>query len=426
LNEVDFTVAIGDKSVMTTTTPKLAAIIVAAGTGSRMAQDTPKQFLDLCGKPVLCHSVDAFLSHAGISELVIVGAADQLSRIDEAIKIDGSAISRTKARVQIVSGGARRQESVRAGLEALADTGTDLVAIHDAARPLLDHGIINNLVAALHAGADAALPVMPVVDTLKSVEGEQINGTVDRATLRAAQTPQIFRLAKIKELHDRFRDDEDFTDDISMAEAAGLVIRSISGEQKLMKLTHETDFLILDALARQNNEQGDQQPMTAPDIRVGNGFDVHKFSDAPGPIMLAGVSVPSDRGMLAHSDGDVGLHALCDAIFGALGDGDIGFHFPPSDPQWQGKDSAHFLAFAVGRCRHYGASLQHLDLTIICETPKITPHRDAMRSRIAEITGLAVERIGVKATTSEGLGFTGRGEGIAAQASATVLFGAST
>ena len=426
MNEVDFTVAIGDKSVMTTATPTLAAIIVAAGSGSRMAQDTPKQFLDLCSKPVLRHSIDAFLSHPMVRELVIVGATDQLSRIDELISTAGPISGRTKARMQIVSGGARRQDSVRAGLDALAGTDAVLVAIHDAARPFLDHRMIDNLIAALQAGADAALPVMPVVDTLKSVEGEKINGTVDRATLRAAQTPQMFRLDKIKALHDRFRDDEDFTDDISMAEEAGLVIRTIPGEQKLMKLTHKTDFLILDALARQHDEKGDQQPMTAPDIRVGNGFDVHKFSDAPGPIMLAGISVPSDRGMLAHSDGDVGLHALCDAIFGALGDGDIGFHFPPSDPQWQGKDSAHFLAFAVNRCRHHGASLRHLDLTIICETPKITPHRDAMRARIAEITGLPIERIGVKATTSEGLGFTGRGEGIAAQASATVLFGATT
>ena len=445
--------------------PAIAAVIVAAGSGSRMAGATPKQFLDLCGKPVLCHSVDNFASHAAVVEIVIVGPPDDLASVRRAL----GPRRMQDERLRIVAGGATRQQSVKAGLAALGGSedgnrtgdkgGSDgggrfgdmisnranLVGIHDAARPLVSHAVIDRLAAAISDEVPAALPVLPVADTLKSahvqksthvqelVQVGRISGTIDRNGFWVAQTPQMFDLATILALHEGYERHEGHdgtqpvTDDVSLAEAAGLAVAAIEGDRRLMKLTHQDDLAMLVALAQNDPAKEDLAGGSGAmaemmDLRVGNGFDVHKFADTPGPIMLAGISVPSPHGMLAHSDGDVGLHALCDAIFGALGDGDIGFHFPPSDARWKTADSAQFLRFAVDRCAQHKAKLRHLDLTIICEMPKITPHRDAMRARIAEISGLPIARIGVKATTSEGLGFTGRGEGIAAQATASVLF----
>ncbi len=456
--------------------PAIAAVIVAAGSGSRMAGATPKQFLDLSGKPVLCHCVDNFASHAAVVEIVIVGPPDDLASVRRAL----GPRRMEDERLRIVAGGATRQQSVKAGLAALGGSensdrigdkgGSDgggrfvdmtsnrakLVGIHDAARPLVSHAVIDRLAAAISDDVPAALPVLPVADTLKSahvrksthvqeslhiqelVQAGRISGTIDRNGVWAAQTPQMFDLATILALHEGYERHEGHdgtrpvTDDVSLAEAAGLPIAAIEGDRRLMKLTHQDDLAMLVALAqndpakkdlaKEDSAGGSGTMAEMMDLRVGNGFDVHKFADTPGPIMLAGISVPSPHGILAHSDGDVGLHALCDAIFGALGDGDIGFHFPPSDARWKNADSAQFLRFAVERCAQHNAELRHLDLTIICETPKITPRRDAMRARIAEISGLPITRIGVKATTSEGLGFTGRGEGIAAQATASVLF----
>lgn len=400
------------------TPPAIAAVIVAAGSGSRMQEAVPKQFLALCGKPVLCHSVDAFASHAAVVEIIIVGPADDLASVGRALGTERMG----DERLRIVAGGATRQQSVRAGLAALAGSRARLVGIHDAARPLVSHAVIDRLATAISDDVTAALPVLAVTDTLKSAESGRISGTIDRSNVWAAQTPQMFDLATIARLHEENDGTQPVTDDISLAEDAGLRIASIEGDRRLMKLTHEDDLAMLVALAGDGPAKGDGAMAEMMDMRVGNGFDVHRFADGPGPIMLAGISVPSQHGMLAHSDGDVGLHALCDAIFGALGDGDIGFHFPPSDARWKNADSAQFLRYAVERCGQHNAELRHLDLTIICEAPKITPHRDAMRARIAEISGLPISRIGVKATTSEGLGFTGRGEGIAAQATASLLF----
>jgi len=420
LNAVDIGNLFGDKSGMKASiskrATKLAVVIVAAGRGERMGSSTPKQFMILCGKPVLCHSIDAFRTHKAVSKIVVVTAADQMTNT-------AGLIANGTRDIEIVRGGETRQESVRAGLAALAASDADLVAIHDAARPLLSHRVIDRLLAAMTGEVEAALPIMPVVDTLKSCEGGFVMSTLARDRIGAAQTPQVFPLSTIRKLHEKNAAQQGFTDDVSMVEAAGLRVAAVAGEPELMKLTQASDLALLTALLnRENTSPKSGNHMIENDIRFGTGFDVHKFSDQPGPIMLGGVSIPSTRGMLAHSDGDVALHALCDAIFGALGDGDIGFHFPPSDMRWKDADSADFLTFALQRCAAHGAELRHLDLTIICEQPKIGPHRDAIRSRISAITGLAAERIGVKATTSEGLGFTGRGEGIAAQAAATVIF----
>jgi 2-C-methyl-D-erythritol 4-phosphate cytidylyltransferase/2-C-methyl-D-erythritol 2,4-cyclodiphosphate synthase len=280
-----------------------------------------------------------------------------------------------------------------------------------------------------------AVPVLPIVDSIKTIDKNNsqnsptsgrglITGGIDRSQLAAAQTPQLFRRDIITKLHDDFAGKGGFTDDCSLAEAAGFKITIFDGAKQLMKLTDADDFAMLSHLiaanstAQEYQQQTDDNSMT--ETRFGTGFDVHKFSDEAGPIWLGGIKLDSDRRMLAHSDGDVGLHALCDAIFGALADGDIGAHFPPSDPQWQNADSAIFLDFATKRVLTRGGRIMNLDLTFICETPKIGPHRDAIRHRIAKICGISIDRVSVKATTSEGLGFTGRGEGIAAQASASI------
>lgn len=397
----------------------LTAIIVAAGGGARMGGGLEKQFRDFGGRPVLAYSVDAFLRHPATRRVVVVVAEGRRRAAQEALgQLAGD------DRVEITNGGDRRQDSVRAGLAA-ADSDAGLVAIHDAARPLLSQQMISTLAQAMTDDVQAALPVLPVVDTLKTLAGTRVESTTSRANLGRAQTPQIFWRDHLLALYDAHDPAAEITDDIQLVETDGGQVAAVPGDERLWKLTTPRDFDILAALAG-DGEMFMTSHSPAPDIRTGSGFDVHKFGDGPGPLMLAGVAVPHDRGLAAHSDGDVGLHALCDAIFGALADGDIGSHFPPSDARWKDAESGQFLAFAAERCAARGATILNLDLTLICEQPKIGPHRDAMRARIAALAAIDLERVAVKATTSEGLGFTGRGEGIAAQAAATLLFGAAT
>ena len=309
------------------------------------------------------------------------------------------------------SGGATRQASVRAGLEALAGQSPDIVLIHDAARPFVTAAVISRAIDA--AGlTGAAVPAIAVTDTIKLIgDTGHVEATPERARLRIAQTPQSFRFDVILDAHRRAQREgrDDFTDDAALAEWAGLTVATFEGDPANMKLTTPEDFV------REEARLG----AALGDVRTGSGYDVHAFGDGD-HVMICGVPVPHTRGFLAHSDGDVGLHALVDAILGALADGDIGSHFPPSDPQWKGAASHQFLKYAVDRVAARGGRIAHLDVTLICERPKIGQYRDAMRARIAEITGLHLSRVAVKATTSERLGFTGREEGIAAMASATI------
>lgn len=310
-----------------------------------------------------------------------------------------------------VDGGATRQASVRAGLEALASDAPDIVLIHDAARAFVSQAVITRAIdAALATGA--AIPVVAVTDTIKLVaESGSVEATPSRAHLRIAQTPQAFAFDAILDAHRRAAREgrDDFTDDSALAEWAGLTVATFEGDVANMKLTTPEDF------AREEARLGS----ALGDIRTGTGYDVHALTDGD-HLMLCGLRVPFTKAFLAHSDGDVGLHAIVDAILGALADGDIGSHFPPSDPKWKGAASDQFLAHAVELVKRRGGRIAHLEVTMICEAPKIGPLRDAMRARISEITGLPVSRIAVKATTSERLGFTGRQEGIAATASATI------
>ena len=397
--------------------PRLAVVVVAAGGSRRMGGSLEKQFREFGQTTVLAMCVSAFLRHSETGCVVIVTAAGRQNAARTALGELGN-----DQRVMLVTGGARRQDSVLAGLVAAQESDLPFVAVHDAARPCVPQQVISNLVAAIEDGAAAALPVLPVVDTLKRIEADRVTATADRDGLARAQTPQMFRLADFVARHRSHPSDSEITDDVRLYEKDDSPITAVKGDDLLMKLTTPGDFTILSSLIAGNGEF-DMPADTPPiDIRTGNGFDVHRFGDGDGPIILGGVEIQHDRGLAAHSDGDVGLHALCDAIFGALADGDIGSHFPPSDPQWKDADSAAFLSFAKDLCAAHGARILHLDLTLICEQPKIGPHRDAMRQRIAELSGLPLERVGVKATTSEKLGFTGRGEGIAAQATATLLF----
>jgi 2-C-methyl-D-erythritol 4-phosphate cytidylyltransferase/2-C-methyl-D-erythritol 2,4-cyclodiphosphate synthase len=310
-----------------------------------------------------------------------------------------------------VAGGASRQASVRAGLEALSAMAPDIVLVHDAARPFCSTELVSRAIVAC-GSTGAAIPALEVTDTIKRVDAAgQVAGTVDRATLRAVQTPQAFAFPVLLEAHRRAAKEgrEDFTDDAALAEWAGLKVSVFAGDSGNVKLTTDEDFAKAEA----------RRIASLTDVRLGNGFDVHAFGDGD-HIWLGGIRIPHDRGLTGHSDADVGLHALVDAILGALADGDIGKHFPPTDPRWKGAASDQFLKFAVERVAKRGGKIAHLDLTVICEAPKIGPHRDAIRQRIAEIADLAIERVAVKATTSEQLGFTGRKEGIAAIATATV------
>lgn len=382
---------------------RTAVIIVAAGRGLRAGPGGPKQYRTLGGRSVISRAMAAFCGHPQVAAVQPVVNPDDIA-------IFNQAVGNIRAMAP-VNGGATRQASVRAGLEALVATAPDIVLIHDAARPFANDALIARAIEAATT-TGAAVPVIPVTDTIKQVDARgHVDATPERAKLRIAQTPQAFRYDVILEAHRRAAREgrDDFTDDAALAEWAGLTVATFEGDPANMKLTTPEDF------AREEARLG----AALGDIRTGTGYDVHAFGDGD-HLMLCGVRVPHNRGFLAHSDGDVGLHALVDAILGALADGDIGSHFPPSDPQWKGAASDKFLVYAMERVKARGGRVAHLEVTMICERPKIGPLRDTMRARIAEITGLPLSRVAVKATTSERLGFTGREEGIAATASATI------
>jgi 2-C-methyl-D-erythritol 4-phosphate cytidylyltransferase / 2-C-methyl-D-erythritol 2,4-cyclodiphosphate synthase len=381
----------------------VAAVVVAGGRGLRAGGDVPKQYRQISGEPVIRPSLAAFARHAGVSLVQPVIHAD-----------DAALFRAASAGVSVlpaVPGGATRQASVRAGLEALQPHGPQLVLVHDAARPFASQALIARAIAAGRASG-AAVPVIGVADTVKSVDAAGcVTGTIDRSHLRMVQTPQAFGFAALLDAHRRAKaaGRDDFTDDAALAEWAGLKVTTFEGEAENVKLTTDGDFVRAEAA----------KLAALSDVRTGFGFDVHGFV-AGDYVMLGGVRIAHPRGLSGHSDADVVLHALVDAILGALADGDIGVHFPPTDPQWRGASSDRFLAFAAERVRARGGRIAHLDVTVVCEAPRIGTHRDAIRARIAEIAGVPLERVAVKATTSEKMGFTGRGEGMAAFANATV------
>lgn len=382
---------------------RTAAILVAAGRGLRAGAGGPKQYRTIGGKTVMFRAMEAFCRHPGVSAVQPVLHPDDTDMFNAAC--DGL---RHRAPAP---GGATRQASVHAGLEALAGEKPDIVLIHDAARPFVSQALISRAIEA--AGrTGAAIPAIAVADTIKLVDGGgNIEATPERARLRIAQTPQVFKYDFILDAHRRAAREQraDFTDDAALAEWVGLTVATFEGDVLNMKLTTPEDFV------REESRLAAQ----LGDIRTGTGYDVHAFGEGD-HVMICGVRVPHSRGFLAHSDGDVGLHALVDAILGALADGDIGSHFPPSDMKWKGASSDRFLKYAIERVTARGGRIANLEVTMICERPKIGPLRDTMRARIAEISGVDISRVAVKATTSERLGFTGREEGIAATASATV------
>jgi 2-C-methyl-D-erythritol 4-phosphate cytidylyltransferase/2-C-methyl-D-erythritol 2,4-cyclodiphosphate synthase len=367
--------------------PRIAAILVAAGTGTRFGGDVPKQFALLGGKPVVAHAYAALAAHPAIDEVLVVG--------------DQASIAAALGAVRVVAGGATRRDSVRIGLKAVE---ADLVLIHDAARALLPASVIDALIAAL-ADHDGAVPALPVADTLARADGN-LGETVPRDGLVRVQTPQAFRYDAIVAAHAAWPSDREATDDAQMVRANGGTVAVVPGDALLDKITYPED------LARMERMIGSIQV-------TGFGYDVHRLA-AGEELWLGGIRIPHDRGLVGHSDADVVLHAITDAVLGCIGAGDIGTHFPPPDAKWRGASSDRFLEHARTLVEADGGRIVHTDVTIICEAPKIGPHRDAIRARIAGLLRLPLARVSVKATTTERLGFTGREEGIAAQAVATV------
>lgn len=383
---------------------RVAAIIVAAGRGERAGEGPPKQFRPLGGEPVLRRSLRLFAAHEAVEAVQPV--------IDPAFEPQyRQAAAGLDKLLSPVPGGATRQQSVRAGLSALEKSSPDIVLVHDAARPLASPALVDRALTAVKK-TGAAIPALPLADTIKRVDASgRVLETLDRSELRAIQTPQVFTFKPLLEAHRKAVEAgrSDFTDDAALAEWAGIEVTTFAGEAGNLKLTTSEDFQRAAAL----------EAMALSDVRTGTGFDVHAFG--PGDhVMLGGVKVPHTKGVLGHSDADVLLHALTDAVLGAIADGDIGKHFPPSDPQWRGASSDIFLAHAAKRVAERGGRIVHLDATVLCEEPKIGPHADAVRARVASIARIDVSRVSVKATTTERLGFLGRGEGIAAMATATV------
>lgn len=372
---------------------RFAAIIVAAGTGTRAGTPIPKQYVGWRGKPILRHSAEALLA-AGAEPLVVAIAPDAADLARDALAGLDSII--------LVDGGATRRASVSAGLEALAAETPDRVLIHDAARPILPHPVIDRVLAALdtHAGA---IPALPVVDTIARTRNGVMTGQEDRTALARVQTPQGFRFADILAAHRAWDQATEPTDDAQVLRASDGEVAIVAGDERLAKLTFAEDFAM----------------QSAP-VRTGTGFDVHQLAEGE-DLWLGGMRIEHTRGLAGHSDADVALHALVDAILGAVGKGDIGTHFPPSDERWRGASSGQFLQHAVSLAAGAGYRIGNLDLTIICEAPKIGPHKDAMRAKIADFAGIQTDAVSVKATTTEKLGFTGREEGIAAQAVATLI-----
>jgi 2-C-methyl-D-erythritol 4-phosphate cytidylyltransferase/2-C-methyl-D-erythritol 2,4-cyclodiphosphate synthase len=373
------------------------ALIVAAGSGSRMGGEIPKQFRMLRGKPVLRWAVESLIRHPGVRTVRVVIGQGQQDEAAAALK--GLEVG------AFIEGGAERTDSVRAGLGSIEG---EAVLVHDAARPFCPPAVIDRLLASLEFFEGAA-PVLPVGDTLARVD-EGLGEAVDRNGLARVQTPQAFRLAALRSAYDRW-DGPAPTDETSVLRAAGMKVAVVEGDPALEKLTLRADF-----------ERAEQWLGGRLVSRTGMGFDVHAFA-GEGPIMLGGIEVPHERGLAGHSDADVVLHAITDALLGAASLGDIGEHFPPTDPRWRGAASALFLGHAVELLRENGGVIDHVDCTVIAEAPKIEPHRQAIRARIAEVAGLNVDQVSLKATTTEGLGFVGRREGIAAQAVVSIRMG---
>ncbi|MGE3691768.1 MAG: bifunctional 2-C-methyl-D-erythritol 4-phosphate cytidylyltransferase/2-C-methyl-D-erythritol 2,4-cyclodiphosphate synthase [Novosphingobium sp.] len=373
--------------------PRCAAVIVAAGQGLRAGQGMPKQFAHWRGKPVVRHSAEA-LAGAGIAPVVVVIPADCEDVAAKVLEgIPG---------IRLAHGGPARQDSVRLGLEALEGDRPELVLIHDAARPVVPGPVVKRLIAALDTHR-AAIPVLPVADSLAREAHGMMERAEDRETLRRVQTPQAFRFGAILAAHKAWTGAASAGDDAQVAQAAGIEVALVEGDEALHKLTYATDF-----------------SRDAPPVRVGSGYDVHRLADGE-ELWLCGIRIDHAQGLAGHSDADVAIHALVDALLGAIGAGDIGLHFPPSDPQWRGARSHRFLEHAVKLVSDAGYGVGNVDLTLICEAPKIGPHRDSMRESLAKILGIGSDLVSVKATTTERLGFTGRGEGIAAQAVAMLV-----
>jgi 2-C-methyl-D-erythritol 4-phosphate cytidylyltransferase/2-C-methyl-D-erythritol 2,4-cyclodiphosphate synthase len=385
-----------------------AVVIVAAGRGSRIGDSGgPKQYRLLAGKSLLQHTIEAFTTHDDIDLVQVVIHADDGDIYRQSVIPD------SKLR-EAVYGGASRQASCKAGIDALKDTQCEKVLIHDAARPFVSHDTISNVLGMIAPGL-CALPARAVADTVKRASSENaVTETVSRNGLFLAQTPQGFLHDEITEAHDRAsaQSDREFTDDAAVAEWAGMKVRLVEGNRENFKITNSDDLREAERML---------SPRQVPDVRTGNGYDVHTLG--PGDhVMLCGVRIEHHQSLQGHSDADVGLHSLTDALLGTISGGDIGSHFPPSDPQWKGVSSDRFISHAAKLVRDQGGVITNLDVTIICETPKIGPHRDAMRERIGEICNIDPSRISVKATTNEKIGFVGRGEGIASIATATVVF----
>lgn len=375
---------------------KVAAIIVAAGSGSRAGGDLPKQYNSLLGKPVLRWSTEAFL-RAGVEEVIVAIGADQEDLFHAAT---------ASLPVRAVRGGATRTESVRTAMTAISDT--DVILIHDAARPGLSETTIRALIEAVRDGALAVAPALPAADALQRVGADNVVvDEISRENLMRVQTPQAFNAAALRAAYAAIGD-ATFADDLAVMRKFGAETKLIAGDPRLMKITYPGD---LEMLARLLDNRF---------VSVGNGIDAHRFGEGD-HVTLCGVRIPHEKGLLGHSDADAGWHALVDAILGALGEGDIGAHFPPSDPQWKGADSEKFLRHALRLADAAGATITHVDVTLVCERPKIGPHREAMRARTAAVLDLPIERVSVKATTTERMGFLGREEGLAAYATATLL-----
>lgn len=383
-----------------------AAIIVAAGRGERAGSaGGPKQYRSVGGRTIIRRTLDAIRADGRIDRIVVAIHPDDEALFNEAA---GPVDERTS----IVFGGATRQDSVRRALEALKDTDTDAVLIHDGVRPFVDAGLLDRIVTAL-GPTSGACPVLPVVDTLKRGSDSMIRGTVERKDLYGAQTPQAFPFPAILAAHQQAAERPDlvFTDDASLAEWVGMPVRLVEGDPENLKLTYPRDIDMANA----------KLAGAFPDVRTGNGYDVHSFE--PGDaVFLAGVRIPHTKKLSGHSDADVALHALTDALLATIGAGDIGTHFPPSDPQWRGAASHIFVEHAVKLVRARGGRIANADITLICEAPKIGPHRDAMTAALTDMLGISADRVSVKATTNERLGFVGREEGIASIATATVVY----
>lgn len=380
---------------------KIAAVIVAGGAGQRFGDALPKQYHLLKGKPILPTTVDVFLNHPLISEVIVVVGEKDAPYYHQHIS------SHPKLKLPVIGGG-NRQASVYAGLKALEAHLPDYVLIHDAVRPFVTDELINRVVTCLEK-VPGCIPAVPIHDTVKKVEegSQQILQTLDRQHLWLAQTPQGFHYSSLYKAHKTFKGEDHFTDDAALLEALGEEVIICAGDPQNKKITYRQDLI--------------EMNFHFPDIRVGNGFDVHQLIPGNG-LKILGVFIPGELSLKGHSDADVALHSLTDALFGAMGDGDIGIHFPPTDERWRGADSTHFLKYALERLQQKGGKLNHVDITLIGEKPKFSPYRDQFLASLEALLGLNRDRIGVKATTTEKLGFLGRGEGLAVQATATVLF----